>query len=179
MILVYYNLFFNIFSFTKYLQKMTSRVEVEMPVDLMELGVQHLLQMKTQVEQELAVFQNAFAKLKLAQSKLQESMECVEKISARDEGRKLLVPLTSSLFVEGRMVEPDKLLIDVGAGYFVEMDQKSAVDYFRRKLAFVKAEEEKLQDIGREKSKAREVISEVLQLKLQQLTTNTEHCNQL
>jgi prefoldin alpha subunit len=35
----------------------------------------------------------------------------------RDE---ILVPLTTSLYVKGRLVDREKVLVDVGTGYYVE-----------------------------------------------------------
>lgn len=149
---------------------MSSRIEMELPIDLRELGVEQLLQLKNQIEQELDICQRSFAKLKLVETKLQESMESAEKMMTLGEGRKMWVPLTSSVYVEGELLEPDKLLVDIGGGYFVNINSEDAVEYFKRKLHFVKVEEGKLQEIGCEKSKALPVISEVLELKLQQLT---------
>ena len=36
------------------------------------------------------------------------------------EGKDMLVPLTSSMYVPGKLGSVDKVLLDVGTGYFVE-----------------------------------------------------------
>lgn len=36
-------------------------------------------------------------------------------------GKKILVPLTASLYVPGYLDDADKVLVDVGTGYFVEV----------------------------------------------------------
>lgn len=36
-------------------------------------------------------------------------------------GEKMMVPLTESLYVEGFVHEKDKILVDVGTGYFAEV----------------------------------------------------------
>ena len=33
----------------------------------------------------------------------------------------MLVPVTSSLYVNGTVTKPDKVLVDIGTGYFVEV----------------------------------------------------------
>lgn len=46
------------------------------------------------------------------------------------------VPLTQSLYVPGRVVEPDKMLVDVGTGYYVEKDQQKTVEFLERKVRY-------------------------------------------
>lgn len=50
--------------------------------------------------------------------------ECGEtvKITSKpeNEGKDMLVPLTSSLYVPGKVVDCDKFMVDVGTGYYVE-----------------------------------------------------------
>jgi prefoldin alpha subunit len=36
-------------------------------------------------------------------------------------GKKLLVPLTASLYVPGTLDDAEKVLVDVGTGYFIEV----------------------------------------------------------
>lgn len=36
-------------------------------------------------------------------------------------GDKMMVPLTESLYVEGYVHEKDKILVDIGTGYFAEV----------------------------------------------------------
>lgn len=49
-------------------------------------------------------------------------------------GSSIIVPMTSSLYVKGTLGEVDKVLVDVGTGYFVEKNIEEADDYFRRKV---------------------------------------------
>lgn len=46
----------------------------------------------------------------------------------------LQVPLTQSLYVPGNVVEADKMLVDVGTGYYVEKDQKKTAEFLERKV---------------------------------------------
>lgn len=36
-------------------------------------------------------------------------------------GKKMLVPLTASLYVPGKLDDAEKVLVDVGTGYFIEV----------------------------------------------------------
>jgi len=44
-----------------------------------------------------------------------------------------MVPLTSSLYVPGRMDDSSKVLVEVGAGYLVEENVEKAKEYCERK----------------------------------------------
>ena len=42
--------------------------------------------------------------------------------------------MTQSLYVPGNVVEADKMLVDVGTGYYVEKDQKKTAEFLERKV---------------------------------------------
>lgn len=48
-------------------------------------------------------------------------------------GKKMLVPLTASLYVPGMLDDEEKVLVDIGTGYFVEVVD---LDYYSLKLSF-------------------------------------------
>ena len=52
----------------------------------------------------------------------------------RAAGREIMVPLTSSLYVPGVMEDNSNVLVEVGAGYFIEKDTKGASEYCERKI---------------------------------------------
>ncbi|XP_019870082.1 probable prefoldin subunit 5 [Aethina tumida] len=137
-------------------------------IDLTTLSVKQLSSLKHQLDQELGLFQDSLQSLKLAQSKFQNSSESLEKISPDSEGKEILVPLTGSMYVPGKLVDPNNVIIDIGTRYYAEKDLKSAKDYFQRKIKFVTEQMEKIQLLGLEKSRIRDTIVEILELKLKQ-----------
>ena len=46
----------------------------------------------------------------------------------------MLVPLNQSLYVPGRVADANKLLVDIGTGYFVEKSLKETKEYLERKV---------------------------------------------
>ena len=44
----------------------------------------------------------------------------LSRVTVLGTAKPLLVPLTSSLYVPGRLADPDNVLVDVGARYYVE-----------------------------------------------------------
>lgn len=71
--------------------------------------------------QELNVFQESLQTLKMAKTKFAGSKDAVEQIDAKWKNRRILVPLTGSMYVPGLVKEIDNLVIDVGTGYYAEM----------------------------------------------------------
>ena len=56
-----------------------------------------------------------------------------------------MVPLTSSMHVSGNLTRPDRVLLDVGTGYFVDVSAERGAEYCRRKIEYVRG---KLDEIG-------------------------------
>lgn len=136
-------------------------------VNLMSLPLPQLNVLKEQVEQEIEVMQNSLQQLKVAQNKFMESKACMEKFTPENEGKPVLVPLTSSLYVPGELKDVGNVLIDVGTGYYAEKTLPEAKQYFQRKVEFTTKQMERVQPILVEKSKMRQVITEVMSLKIQ------------
>ncbi|KAL1140847.1 hypothetical protein AAG570_000775 [Ranatra chinensis] len=125
-------------------------------IELNKLSLPQLTQLKKQLEQELGLFQESLTTLKVAQTKYGDSKESLEKMQPNSKGSKILVPLTSSMFVPGTIADSEKVIIEIGTGYYVQMDMESAKDYFKRRVAYVTEQMEKIQNFGIEKSKLRE-----------------------
>ena len=77
-----------------------------------------------------------------------------------------MVPLTSSLYVPGRMEDNQNVLVEVGAGYFIEESTPKARAYCERKMKLINKNAQK--------------ASEVIQIKrLQMQKVNTEYQKRL
>lgn len=72
------------------------------------------------------------------------------------------------MYVPGHIQDTEKVVIDIGTGYYVEKDLDSAKDYFKRKVEFVSEQIEKIDILGYEKSQIRDAICEVMTVKMQQ-----------
>ena len=58
-----------------------------------------------------------------------------------------MVPLTQSMFVPGKMKQMGKVIVEIGTGYFVEKDIKSAKEFLSRKVEFTAGNAKKLEEI--------------------------------
>merc|ERR1712142_154651 len=132
-------------------------------IDISKLNLEQLTQLKNQLDQELQFFNESLQQLKIAQLKFNESGECVGKVTPEVKGKEILVPLTSCMYVPGVITDTEKFLIDVGTGYYVERNGEGTKDYFSRKVKFVT---EKMQKIASEKNKLREVVMDIMEMKV-------------
>ena len=135
-------------------------------VDLTKLNLMQLTQFKNGLDTDLQFYQESLQNLKLAQSKFQESAESMTKLNPESAGQEILVPLTGSMYVPGQMSDADTVVVDIGTGYYVEKKVGDAQEYFGRKVKFVTENMERVQAIGSEKAKIRELVMDVMQEKL-------------
>ncbi|KAI8778275.1 prefoldin subunit 5 [Biomphalaria glabrata] len=134
-------------------------------IDVTTLPIPHLNHLSQQLEQEVEFLSNSISQLKVAQGKFADSDEAVSSLSAA--GSDILVPLTASMYVPGRMGNENDLLIDIGTGYFVSMSKAKAQDFFKRKIDYLTKNIEKVQPVLQDKFRSKQVISEILQAKIQ------------
>lgn len=107
------------------------------------------------------------SQLKMAQQKFGDSRENVKKLMNKDQGKEILVPLTSAMYVPGTLENTKTVLVNVGTGYYVEKGLKEADEYFGRKVDLVTQQLELLQPKLVEKHKLKQAIQDILTLKVQ------------
>jgi prefoldin alpha subunit len=136
-------------------------------IDLTKCSIQQLDQLKGQMTQELGVLQESLNRLKMVQQSFVSSETSLEQIKSVEKNKEILVPLTGSLYVPGRLIEQEKVLVDIGTGYYVNKSVDEAKKYFEKKIKFLTKQMEQLQPIIQNKAVIREDVMEVLQYKLQ------------
>lgn len=103
-------------------------------VDLNSLTTQQLMQVKKQLDDELEHLNNSFNSLRGAQTRFSECYKSIDAgVANIAEGKGILVPLTTSLYVPGTLASRDKVLVDVGTGYFVEKSIADAKKFYEAK----------------------------------------------
>ncbi|KAI1243714.1 hypothetical protein MGN70_013580 [Eutypa lata] len=137
-------------------------------VNLDTLNTQQLTQVKKQLDEELEHLTSSFTQLHAAQSKFRECLRCVQggRTSALQENKPILVPLTNSLYVRGNLTNASHVVVDVGTGFYVEKDIKSAAQFYENKVGEVGGSVKELEAIVQTKSNNLRVVEEVLRQKL-------------
>jgi len=136
-------------------------------IDLKKLNVQQLAKMKEQVFKEVSLVQDSLQSLKIAQKRYICSQEALESAKGRPSGTSMMIPLTKSLYAAGTLAEPDYVTVCIGAGYYLKLEIDDGIQYFKRRVNFLVEQMESIQQIGLEKQKLQNIITEVLEMKLQ------------
>ncbi|KAJ5432771.1 uncharacterized protein N7458_011927 [Penicillium daleae] len=141
-------------------------------VNLASLSVPQLRSLQTRLTSELEHLTSSHTKLRAAQAKFRD---CVNSINdgvtgsakkgtdGRDE---ILVPLTSSLYVKGRLTDREKVLVDVGTGFYVEKTAEKAIAFYNDKVKGLDANLQELEKIVQGKNQQLRVVEEVLRQKM-------------
>ncbi|SCZ89495.1 BZ3500_MvSof-1268-A1-R1_Chr1-1g01217 [Microbotryum saponariae] len=122
-------------------------------ISLTDLTLEQLHQVRQQLDQELQHLTNAFQELRLAQVKFAAALESLDSLKKANQDKNILIPLTSSLYVPGKIKDPEHVLVDIGTGYYVEKTTKQAKTYYNQKnltlrssLATLQSQIEKKED---------------------------------
>lgn len=119
-------------------------------ISLEDLDLPQLQQVKSQLEEEISHLTGSFTKLRQAQATFSDCLESLNSISPSanpesTEGKSILVPLTSSLYVSGTLSSPGRVIVDVGTGYYVEKSSADAKKFYQKKVNYLKQNLETLQ----------------------------------
>ncbi|CAI7637392.1 hypothetical protein N7527_008491 [Penicillium freii] len=141
-------------------------------INLASLSVPQLRALQTRLTSELEHLTTSHTKLRAAQAKFRD---CVRSINdgvtgnekkgtdGRDE---ILVPLTSSLYVKGRLTDREKVLVDVGTGFYVEKTAPKAIAFYDVKIKGLEANLQELEKIVQTKSSQLRIVEETLRQKM-------------
>ncbi|KAI1459435.1 Prefoldin alpha subunit [Annulohypoxylon moriforme] len=138
-------------------------------INLDSLSAQQLSQVKKQLDEELEHLTSSFAQLHAAQAKFRDCLRCVQdknKSPALRENNSILVPLTNSLYVRGTLSSASHVVVDIGTGFYVEKEVKSAADFYENKVGEVGASIKDLEAIVQAKTNNVRIVEEVLRQKM-------------
>lgn len=123
-----------------------SSPEVSPPntINLDEMSLEELNQLKQQEENRFSSLMTRFQQFRGAAARLNASMSAVSEITPASEGKEVLVPLTESVYVPGKLRDPNKFLVELGTGFYAEKSSKETKGFLERKLKIVDANSENL-----------------------------------
>jgi len=116
-------------------------------VELDKLTVEQLGKVKEALEGDLEQLNGHFQSLQVAASRFHTAGIAVHALAEQNQGDAMLIPLTSSLYVPGKLGDTKSVLIDIGTGYYVEKTPEDGTDYCKRKVKLLKENIEKLAHI--------------------------------
>ncbi|KAI9283961.1 Prefoldin [Umbelopsis sp. AD052] len=142
-------------------------------IDLGDLDLPQLQQVKSQLEEELSHLTQSYSQLRGAQARFNDCKDSVDTLKTeRAEDKTILVPLTSSLYVPGKLSNVETVIVDVGTGYFVEKSVADASKFYKEKIDYVKASAAKLQETITSKQSNVRALVNVMQDRIQEQQKN-------
>ncbi|CAI0415412.1 unnamed protein product [Linum tenue] len=98
--------------------------------EMEKMSVEQLKAVKEQTDLEVNLLQDSLNNIRTATTRLDLASAALHDLSLRPQGKKMLVPLTASLYVPGTLDDSEKVLVDIGTGYFVELasNKKTVAD---------------------------------------------------
>ena len=143
-------------------------------IQLDSLSLEELNQLKQQEEGRMQALTNHFAQLRQAAVKLQSSRRAVQELGPATEGKEVMVPLTESVYVPAKIKDHNKLLIELGTGYFAEKSSKETVAYLDRKTRLVDANSENVTTVLQGTRQNLESIQMAMQGKMLEIRARQE-----
>jgi len=121
-----------------------------------------------QLREEVTAYSESLQMLSKAVGRYHASGVAIEALSKEEAGKEMLVPLTESLYVPGKIKSTDKVLLDVGTGYFIEHDTEKGIDYCKRKVNFIRENMDKLMELVTKKRKQLVLVQDFLRARMQE-----------
>jgi len=144
---------------------MTANPPNAIPIN--SLSLKDLNSLKQQIEEEATSLTNSLNQIRSIAVRYNESKEALlATTKPENKGRKVMVPVTSSLYVPGELETVDTVLLDIGTGYYIERSPKDGAAFFDRKLALLELQGEKVNQALGQRRKMLENVVMVMNKKL-------------
>lgn len=135
-------------------------------IPLQSLTPQQLSQLGQQIQVEIKALTQNLQQLSIAGDRFRASSECVQlltKHNAREGGRKkLLVPLSQAVFIDGYCAKPHEVLVDVGTGYYCQKTADQATGFLDAKVDMIHTSASQVQTILKKKQEVLDECQEMM-----------------
>lgn len=83
-----------------------------------------------------------------------------------DSDQQILVPLTASLYVPGKLADTENVLVDIGTGFYVEKSTGDAQKFYSKKVDELEKSIKDLENVVNGKANNLRMVEEVLRQKM-------------
>ncbi|CEP07894.1 hypothetical protein [Parasitella parasitica] len=122
-------------------------------VNITDLDLSSLQQVKTQLEEELNHLTQSYSKLKGVQGRFKDCAESVDSLKVEK--------------ADGKLSNVSKVIVDVGTGYYIEKSVTDATKFYNDKVDYVKKNLGTLEKTITDKQSTLRAIVNVMQDKIQ------------
>ncbi|EDR26869.1 prefoldin subunit, putative [Entamoeba dispar SAW760] len=115
------------------------------PIPLSSLSPRDLAGLHKTLQNELQNLQESYEQLFSVQQTYLDNKDIIKTLTnEKVKGQPMLVPMNSSLYMKGEIDSYDRVIIDIGANYFVSKKLSAALEFYDRKIKLVEGEKEKI-----------------------------------
>eukprot|EP00568_Trieres_chinensis_P004363 CAMPEP_0183302940 /NCGR_PEP_ID=MMETSP0160_2-20130417/8552_1 /TAXON_ID=2839 ORGANISM="Odontella Sinensis, Strain Grunow 1884" /NCGR_SAMPLE_ID=MMETSP0160_2 /ASSEMBLY_ACC=CAM_ASM_000250 /LENGTH=170 /DNA_ID=CAMNT_0025465775 /DNA_START=108 /DNA_END=620 /DNA_ORIENTATION=- len=116
-------------------------------IDLDSLSIDQLSQLRTQEEGRLQNLTARYQQLRAARAKLATAKSSLTTLSPSTADSEIMVPLTASLYCPGRIKDPNRVMVELGTGFYVERSAKEAGSFLERRIKLVDSNSENVMKV--------------------------------
>ena len=135
-------------------------------IDVTSLSPSELNKLRQSLSEDVQLITNNFGNLKVAQARYSQALEAVHDIKAENQGKQIMIPLTGSMYVPGKLAAVDSVLVDVGTGYYVDKSISAANGFIQNKLRMIAENLDKVGMALQSKRRDLEAVTIILQEKM-------------
>ena len=119
---------------------------------LSQLSLEQLSAVGKQIEQEVQSLSSSYTSLKVVLTKFKDNKTYIKNLmEAKDKD--MLIPLSQSVFIPGRISDIKHLMIELGGNYLVQTDVEKADAFCDRKIELLNTNMEKIDNMIVDKNK--------------------------
>ena len=131
--------------------------------------LQELAQLKKRTEDDIKTILDSFNGFRFLHKKFEEARVLIKNVSEQKaEEAEILVPLSNSLFIPGRIADTNKFIVDIGTGYYAERDGPQAMQHCDNTIEFIKSNGDKMAKEINSKQEFRDRINIEMQKRVSQ-----------
>ena len=148
-------------------------------IDPDSLSLDQLAQLKAQEENKLTAVSQHYGQLRAASARYNASKQAIaslKKTNESKEEREIMVPLTASLYVPGKM-KPEankKVMIELGTGFYAEKSLDDAIAFVDRKISLIQQNSDNVMKVIQGTKKNVDNITLTMQGKLIEIRARQE-----
>ncbi|KAL7444677.1 hypothetical protein ACHAXH_006509 [Discostella pseudostelligera] len=138
-------------------------------INIDSMSIDQLNSVKQQQEARLEHFTAQYQQLRAVSARLSSARASLSSMPSNNgsgDGREIMIPLTESLYAPGKIVDPNKVLVELGAGFFVEKSTKDAIKVLERKGKLVDANSDNVMAALEASSRNVQAVQQAMQGKI-------------
>eukprot|EP00956_Cyclotella_meneghiniana_P028726 scaffold67766_cov52-Cyclotella_meneghiniana.AAC.7 len=154
---------------------MSSSSSAENGINIDTMSLDQLNQMKSSQESRLEQLTAQYHQLRAVSARLSSAQTAQSQLtSSTNNNVDIMIPLTESLYAPGQILDSSKLLVELGAGFFVEKNAKDASKVIDRKLQIVNANSENVLAAAEAASRNVETIKMAMEGKIMEIRARSQ-----